>query len=53
MLSAAGCAFFEQSRAQPNIYLTVICLVVFMAGMMRLSSKLPSKNPHKEDDYVE
>lgn len=30
----------------------VVAIVVFMFGMMRLSSKTPSKNQEKEEDNV-
>ena len=45
MAIAIGVAFYEQTAADKNGYITVIAVVIFMMGMMRLSSKTPSKNP--------
>jgi hypothetical protein len=35
---------YEQLSAQKNVYIKDIASVVFMFGMMCLSSKMPSKN---------
>lgn len=48
MVIAIIAAFYEQSKPQANIWVTTIALVVFMFGMMWLSSKTPSKN--KDED---
>ena len=45
-------AFYEQVSPDKNVYITVIAIVVFMYGMMRLSAKTPSKNQDKEEDDV-
>ena len=45
-------ALYEQLNADTNVYVMVIAIVVFMFGMMRLSSKTPSKNQEKEEDNV-
>ena len=45
-------ALYEQRSAQKNVYIMVIAIVIFMFGMMRLSSKTPSKNQDKEEDNV-
>ena len=45
-------ALHEQRSAQKNVYIMVLAIVVFMFGMMRLSSKTPSKNQEKEEDNV-
>lgn len=52
MIIAIGVAFYEQSRADKNIYIMVIAIVIFMMGMMKLSSKTPSKNQDNEDDGI-
>ncbi|TDE01439.1 hypothetical protein [Flavobacterium hiemivividum] len=49
MFVAILVAFFEQVSADKNVYITVIALAVFMFGMMRLSSKTPSKNQNNHD----
>ena len=53
MLIAAGIAFYEQTKPQPNLYITVISIAVFMIGVMWFSSKIPSKNPENNDDNVQ
>ena len=52
MVLAIGVALYEQTSPEKNIYVMVITIVVFMMGMMRLSSKTPSKNQEKEEDNV-
>lgn len=52
MILAIGVAFYEQSSPDKNVYVMVIAIVVFMMGMMKLSSKTPSKNQDKEEDDV-
>ncbi len=52
MIIAIGLAFYEQSKAEKNVYIIASALVVFMFGMMRLSAKTPSKNQEKEDEHV-
>jgi len=44
---AIGVAFYEQSKTQPNVYITAVAVVVFMYGAMRLSARIPGK---KDED---
>lgn len=53
MFIAIVVAFYEQTAADKNVYVTVIAMAVFMFGIMRLSAKTPSKNPQKEDENVD
>jgi len=53
MVLAIGVAFYEQTSAEKNVYVMVIAIVIFMMGMMQLSSKTPSKNQDKEKDNVQ
>jgi lipoprotein signal peptidase len=53
MVLAIGVAFYEQSSADKNVYVMVIAVVIFMMGMMRLSSKTPSKNEDNNEDDVQ
>ncbi|WP_278035966.1 hypothetical protein [Flavobacterium nitratireducens] len=53
MFIAIVVAFYEQTAADKNVYVTVIAMAVFMFGMMRLSAKTPSKNPEKEEEDVD
>jgi hypothetical protein len=43
MFAAAFVALYEQSLAKPNVYIMVCALVVFVVGLMRLMSRVPSK----------
>jgi hypothetical protein len=52
MIIAIIVAFYEQSLEKKNVYIQVISIVIFMIGMMKLSTKVPSKNQEKEDDDV-
>ena len=52
MIIAIIIAFYEQSLEKKNVYIQVISIVIFMIGMMKLSTKVPSKNQEKEDDDV-
>lgn len=52
MILAIGVAFYEQSSTDKNVYVMVIAIVIFMIGMMKLSSKTPSKNQDKDEDDV-
>lgn len=52
MLLAIGVAFYEQTTEDKNVYVTVVAIVIFMMGMMRLSSKTPSKNQHNDENNV-
>ncbi|CAN1519420.1 MFS_MFSD6 domain containing protein [Flavobacteriaceae bacterium] len=52
MVLAIGVALYEQTSTNKNVYIMVIAIVIFMMGMMRLSSKTPSKNQDKEDVNV-
>ncbi|APA00661.1 MULTISPECIES: hypothetical protein [Flavobacterium] len=52
MLIAIVVAFYEQTSAEKNVYVTVVAMAVFMFGMMRLSAKTPSKNQEKDEENV-
>ena len=51
MIVAIFIAFYEQSTANPNVIITCLALVVFMFGMIKLSSKIPPKDT--DDDHKE
>ena len=53
MLIAFLIAFYEQQKANSNVYITVGAIVIFMYGMMRLSAKTPSKNQDKNEEDVQ
>lgn len=51
MIIAFLVAFYNQDKGKTGLIITVIAVMVFMFGMMKLSAKTPSKN--KEDDEAE
>ena len=53
MLVAFLIAFYEQQKANSNVYITVGAIAIFMYGMMRLSAKTPSKNQDKNEENVQ
>ncbi|PZR21391.1 MAG: hypothetical protein DI539_08110 [Flavobacterium psychrophilum] len=48
--AAAFVALFEQSKAKPNMIIMIGCIVIFMYGMMKLMSKVPSKHQRDENE---
>jgi len=42
--AAAFVALYEQSTGHPNMFIMIGCIVIFMMGMMKLMSKIPSKH---------
>ena len=51
LFAAVFIALFEQSKAEPNKYIMVGGIVLFMLGLMQLMSKVPSKgNDSRNDD---
>jgi NADH:ubiquinone oxidoreductase subunit H len=46
-------AIYEQSKAHPNVYVTVVAIVIFFFAMMKLSARTPSKHQENEDDNVQ
>ena len=52
MIAAILIAFYEQSQENSNPYIMIIAFVIFMFGMMRLSSNTPSKNQSEEDEEL-
>ena len=47
MFVAIVFAIIEQSKTQPNMYIMILAIVVFVYGMIQLSAKTPSK--HREE----
>jgi len=53
MFAAAFVALYEQSLGQAkNLYIMVAAILMFMAGLMRLMSKVPSKNERDSNGEV-
>ena len=43
-------AFYQLKTDKPNVVITSVCVVIFMAAMMRLSAKTKSKNQQDDED---
>ncbi len=52
MLFAIIIALYEQSKDNKNVYIMIVAIVIFFYGMMRLSSKTPSKNQNNDNEDV-
>lgn len=52
MIIAIIIALLEQSKEEKSTPVLIISFVVFMFGMMRLSSKTPSKNQDDTNENV-
>lgn len=52
MIVAIFVAFYQQKTAHPNVIITVICVAIFMLGMMKLSSKIPPKNNDDDSEKI-
>ena len=50
MILAILTALYEQSKSQPNIYIIIGAILIFMYGMMRLSAKIPGRKDKSDDD---
>lgn len=48
MIVAIAAVLYEQSKTKSNLWIMIAGIVIFMAGMMWLSSKTPSKNQDKD-----
>ena len=53
ILIAAGFIFYEQTKPQPNLYVTIVAVAILMFGIMQFSSKVPSKNQDKNENDVQ
>lgn len=52
MILAAFVAFYQQNFPKPNVIITVICIAIFMFGMMKLSAKIPPKDEDDEHKII-
>ncbi|WP_176004232.1 hypothetical protein [Flavobacterium agri] len=52
ILAAVGLAFYEQSKPKPSPIIMAVAVAIFMFGIMKFSSKLPSKHKDENDDDV-
>lgn len=52
MILAIISIIYSQFQSENKLLILIPSIVVFMMGMMNLSSKIPSKNQDKDDDHV-
>ena len=50
MIISIVIALYEQSQDKPNVYLLIASIIVFLVGMIKFSSKLPSKHTDDNDE---
>jgi len=50
--AAAGLLFYEPTGESSSIFILCAFVLVFMFGMMKLSSKTPNKETEKSEDHV-
>ena len=53
IVAAFFVAFYNQGQEKPNLFVAVIAVVIFMFGMLKLSSKVTSKNREEEEEDFE
>jgi len=51
LFAAAFVALYEQSLAKPNVIIMIIAIAIFMTGLMKLMSKVPSKGEPNNDSH--
>lgn len=49
LLVAAGVVLYEQSKAQPNLYISTGSIVIFMFLLFKLNTQIPHKNDNFKD----
>lgn len=49
IIAIAMFLLFEQAKLKPNVWIQAICIAIFIYGMVKLSSKTPSKNNNNDE----
>ncbi len=52
LLIAFFVAFWNQNSEKPNLYITIIAVLIFMFGMMKLSAKVPPKDDKNDSEKI-
>jgi L-asparagine transporter-like permease len=50
MIVAILVGLYEQTQEKPNLFIIIAAIVIFMYGMMKSSTKVPSKHSENEDE---
>lgn len=45
-------ALVEQSRSNPNLYIMIAAMAIFMFGLFKLMKKIPSKKEDEDDGKI-
>ena len=43
-------ALVEQSKSNPNLYIMIAAMAIFMFGLFKLMKKIPSKKEDEDDE---
>ena len=49
MLLIVALLIWQQTKAQPSIWIQIPAIIIFFFGMSKLSAQTPSKNQEKEE----
>lgn len=52
LIFAGILVYYNLQSVQPNLYITIVGIVVFMFILMRINSKIPTKSNNEDDDEV-
>jgi hypothetical protein len=52
LLIAFFVAFWNQNSEKSNLYITIIAVLIFMFGMMKLSVKVPPKDDENDSEKI-
>ena len=45
-------ALVEQSKSNPNLYIMIAAMAIFMFGLFKLMKKIPSKKEDEDDEKI-
>lgn len=45
-------ALVEQSKSNPNLYIMIAAMAIFMFGLFKLMTKIPSKKEDEDDEKI-
>ena len=45
-------ALVEQSKSNPNLYIMIAAMAIFMFGLFKLMKKIPSKKKDEDDGKI-
>lgn len=51
LIIAAIVLLYEQSKSQPNLYISAASIVVFMFLLFKLNTRIPHKNDNSKENH--